>query len=192
MNRISAVLLFLIFVLGGRCGQAQAIESARAPQVGLQAGGMVSVFQPDFNGNWPYTSLYPIAGSSSEPVLGVGVYMDAGLSRWFGVEAEGRWLRFNGVVKQSNYLIGPRIPITSLGRFNLYGKALVGYSKMDFGVWQATGSFTTLALGGGAELKLQRRLNLRVVDFEYQDWPKWGNSSLKPYGVSAGVAYRIF
>jgi hypothetical protein len=191
MNRISVVVLLLISVMGARMGRAQAIESARAPQTGLQAGGMFSVFQPDFNGDWPSAALYPVAGSGSA-LAGAGVYVDAGFTRWFGIEAEGRWLRWNGAIKQSNYLIGPKIPITSLGRYNIYGKALVGGSKMSFGVWQATGSFTTIALGGGAERRVGRKLNLRVIDFEYQDWPKWGNSSLKPYGVSAGVAYKIF
>jgi hypothetical protein len=42
-------------------------------------------------------------------------------------------------------------------------------------------------------VKLTRRINLRAADFEYQLWPKWvNNQSLMPYGLSAGLSYRVF
>jgi hypothetical protein len=39
---------------------------------------------------------------------------------------------------------------------------------------------------------LSRKISVRAVDIEYQDWPSWGNSKIKPYGVSMGVGYRFF
>ena len=174
--------------------QAQVVESGRSSRLALQAGGMGSIFQPDFNRNhWPVYSKYPIPGSSSQPLLCIGTYIDLDINRWFGVEAEGRWGRTNQTkVAESNYLLGLRAPITKLGRFHIYGKALMGYAKMDFGVYSATGQFTDIAFGGGAEVKLRHKLNLRVADFEYQYWPKWGVQTLKPYGLSAGLAYKFF
>ena len=73
-----------------------------------------------------------------------------------------------------------------------YVKVLGGYSNMNFEYGYATGRFTTFAAGGGVDLKLTRRISVRAVDFEYHYWPTFLGSSLTPYGVSAGVGYRIF
>ena len=118
------------------------------------------------------------------------------MTRWIGVEAEARWLRQNSYVniREDNYLIGPRVPIHEFKRLNAtpYGKALVGLGRMNFEYNEAYGRFTDVALGGGVDLKLTRRISVRACDFEYQLWPNWINGTLKPYGASAGIAYKIF
>jgi hypothetical protein len=38
---------------------------------------------------------------------------------------------------------------------------------------------------------LNKRFSARG-DFEYQQWPKWLNTSLYPYGASVGIGYKIF
>jgi hypothetical protein len=60
------------------------------------------------------------------------------------------------------------------------------------GQCEATGRFTAVAFGGGADIRLNRRFSLRAFDAEYQYWPTWGNSSLSPYGVSMGIGYKVF
>jgi len=152
---------------------------------------MASVFQSDYTGLWTYT---PAAQSSSQPLFGAGAYVDVKLSRWVQLEAEGRWQRFNesAGIYQDNYLIGPRYPVYRLGRSKLYVKALAGYSKMNFDVYGDHGKFTDLAFGGGVDVKLTKRLSFRAVDFEYQYWPQWGNSTISPYGASMGIGYKIF
>jgi len=42
------------------------------------------------------------------------------------------------------------------------------------------------------DIKLTKRISIRAFDGEYQWWPAWGNSTISPYGASAGVSYRIF
>jgi hypothetical protein len=42
------------------------------------------------------------------------------------------------------------------------------------------------------DIKLTKRISVRAIDFEFQQWPKWLNSSLAPYGASVGVGYKIF
>lgn len=194
IERFSAAILLALVLIGTAPARAQVVESAQNRQLSVVAGGMVSVFQPDFAGNWPYYEPNPISGSSSYPLIGIGAYVDVNFSRWVGIEAEGRWLRFNQYqdITQSNYLIGPKVPVTRLGKIDLYGKALIGFSDMNFGIYDATGRFTDIAFGGGGDIKINRRLYFRPFDFEYQYWPKWGNSTLKPYGASAGFAYRIY
>ena len=182
----SVVLVFILFVLliaGLRSVSAQAVEAMDARGFYVDAGGMASGFMP---GDW------------NQPVIGAGTYVDLHFSHWIQVEAEGRWMRWNGYFgeTQDNYLIGPRVPVFRIGRrAQIYGKGLVGLAKMNFSELDRykNGSFTALAFGGTLDYKLTRKLTLRAVDFEYQYWPKWvPNQSLQPYGVSVGMAYRVF
>ena len=135
-----------------------------------------------------------MAAESPNRLYGAGAYVDLKFSRWAQIEAEGRWLRFNQFVDiyQDNYVIGPRIPIHHFGRFTPYGKALAGFSNMNFELNAAHGRFTTVAFGGGVDYKLSKKLTIRCADFEYQYWPEWLNSSLSPYGLSAGASYKVF
>lgn len=178
--RRSAFLLF-IFIAGAVAGGwAQAAPAATDRQLTIMAGGMVSGFQPDEGGT---------------DLVGVGTYVDFHFSHWVQVEAEGRWLRWNEYYgeHQDNYLIGPRVPIKQFGNFNVYGKTLIGYGKMTFPFNYGYGTFTDLAFGGTLDYRLSRKITVRAADFEYQYWPKWiNNTSLTPYGVSAGVSYRVF
>jgi hypothetical protein len=207
MKRSAAFLLLMLLAAGVVAASAQVIPTATARQVSITVGGMASIFQPDFVDNqtgWvcvgPDCSVdgvgdyYPVAQASSKKLFGVGAYVDVKLSRWVQLEAEGRWLRFHQLnqVSQDNYLIGPRLPVYRMGKATVYAKALGGYSKMTFDPFGDYGKFTDLAFGGGVDLKLTKRLSLRAADFEYQYYPKWGNSTLSPYGVSMGFGYKIF
>jgi opacity protein-like surface antigen len=92
-----------------------------------------------------------------------------------------------------HYLIGPRVPLHQFGRAQAYGKVMIGIGKMTFPHNFGYGTFTALAYGAGIDYKVSRRLTLRAVDFEFQQWPNWlNNSALYPYGVSAGIGYRVF
>ena len=145
------------------------------------------MFQPDYEGTG-----VPAAGPQA--LYGWGVYVDAGFRRWVQLEAEGRWLRFHQFanIYEDNYLIGPRVPITQWHGFTPYGKALIGYGRMNFQYNYAYGHFADLALGGGVDYQLNRKFDVRAFDFEYQLWPNWINGTLKPYGGSAGISYKIF
>ena len=150
---------------------------------------MGSVFQPDYAGGiGPETS--------SQRLFGLGVYGDLKFTRWVQLEGEMRWLRFNSFIDitEDNYLIGPRVPIHEFRwkHATPYGKALIGMGKMNFAYNSAYGHFFDVALGGGVDLQLTKHISVRPFDFEYQFWPNWVNGTLKPYGGSAGIAYKIF
>lgn len=181
--RRSALFLFLVLcvlAVAARPGRAQSVESAEAPGIHMDAGGIASGFAP---------------GDGNNVLVGAGTYVDVHFSHWFQVEAEGRWLRWNQYRAESedNYLIGLREPIAHVGRRGqIYGKALAGLGKMDFADG-GYGTFTALSFGGTFDYHLSPRVTLRAADFEYQYWPVWlPGQSLEPYGVSAGFAYRIF
>ena len=183
-------LLSILFVAGVHSTHAQVVPSATGRQLSLTAGGLGSVFQPDYGGGG-------VAATGPNRLYGVGAYVDVKFTRWIQIEAEGRWLRFNEFedISQDNYLIGPRLPIRRLRfwRATPYAKGLIGYARMNFDNNEAYGRFTDIAFGGGLDIKLTRKISVRAIDFEYQDWPKWvNNQSLYPYGASVGIGYKIF
>ena len=167
--------------------RAQVAESAAVRQFSVTAGGMGSVFIPN-DGSPPY-------GKGANNLVGLGTYVDLHFTHWIQVEGEARWLRFDQYAGEhiDNYFIGPRVPIHRFGRAQAYGKVLIGMGKMTFPNNFGYGTFTALAYGGGIDYKLSRKLTLRAVDFEFQQWPKWlNNSALYPYGASVGLGYKVF
>jgi opacity protein-like surface antigen len=162
---------------------AQVAPSAYHRGLSIHAGGEFSVFQPDYAGNG-------IAQTSTNRLYGIGAYVDAHFSRWLQIEGEGRWLRFNEYqnIGQNTYMIGPKVPIITFHRWTPYGKFLIGWGSGSGG-W-LSGKATTLAYGGGVEYRLTRKLTVRPADFEEQDWHT--TPTLHPYGLSAGISYRVF
>lgn len=181
-------LVFVLPAIWAQFASAQAAPSAYGKYFSLTAGGMGSVFQPDYKGGGVPTS-------SPNSLLGLGGYADIQFNRWFGAEAEVRWLRFNQYagIHQSNYLIGYRLPVQQLRfwDFTPYGKVLVGMGRMTFEYNNAHGRFTDIAYGGGLDMNTSGRWMIRPVDFEFQQWPDWLGTTLHPWGFSAGIGYRI-
>ena len=197
MRKLAFAVLFVLPAFATSLAQAQVEFSASEKHISAAAGGTVSIFQPDFAGNFsPNSPHVPVAEASPYPLFGLGVYLDARLFRWVQPEVEARRLRFNQYdhIYQDTYLAGGRVPICRLWRAGVYGKALGGFSKMQFGGnSDAHGRFTDIAFGGSADIKMTRRITLRAVDFEYQYWPSSRHSpTLSPYGASVGIAYRLF
>jgi opacity protein-like surface antigen len=187
-TRHSAVLLLFVLLITGATAHAQTAESATARQLTITAGAMGSVFNPNDSNAEAY-----VGGSNY--LIGFGTYVDVHVTHWIQIEGEARWLRFNQYFgeHQDNYLIGPKIPIHRFGRADVYGKVMIGIAKMTFPYDYGYGSFTALAYGAGVDYRLSRKLTLRPIDFEFQQWPSWlPGSSLYPYGFSAGIGYRVF
>ncbi len=192
MKKIFAWFLVCLASCAAIPAGAQAVEAARGRQWTLTAGAIASGFNPNYATNYP--------------LIGPGVYVDMRFTHWIQIEAEGRWMRFNDFYgeNQSNYLIGPRVLIKRFGKFQSYGKVLIGEARMTFpeGDYYSNGHFTDLAFGATIDYKLNRRWTIRAVDFEYQDWPKFipkdpampngSTLSLQPFGLSAGIGYRVF
>jgi hypothetical protein len=123
---------------------------------------------------------------------GVGGYVDANVTWRLGIEGEARFLRFHeqADTSESTYLIGPRVSFGK-GRWNPYAKVLVGMGRFNFPYDYGYGSYFVVAPGAGVDLRLNRRVRLRLVDFEYQEWPQFTFGAIQPYGVSAGISFAI-
>ncbi len=157
---------------------------------------LASAFQPDYAGNG-------IAQTGPQRLYGVGAYVDAHFSRWIQPELEMRWGRFNEytclgqcAIDENTYSIGDRISVKTFHKFTPYGKILVGLGNAS---WLAGNAFV-ITYGGGVDYRLNRKFTIRCADFEYQQWPVSSPSPLggttsftvRPYGLSAGMSYRIF
>ncbi len=166
---------------------------ACALRVGAQATKAAGI------GPGPYTavgftgSLYK-SDYGKLNLLGPTVFVDANIHRLVGLEAEARWLRWNGKtgVTQDTYMVGPRYSFKPVG-WVPYVKMPVGMAHMRFPYGYATGNYFVMAPGGGVDWWLPGdTVRVRVVDFEYQIWPQFSFGTLKPYGVSAGISIRVW
>lgn len=163
------------------CGQgrAQVEQSAVGGNEMVSVGGMVSGFENNYG---------------NRKLGGAGVFVDVDWNRHLGLEGEANWsfLHQRDQVKDSTYLGGPRYTFNGYRRFRPYVKALVGDGEFQFPFNYGHGSYLVVAPGGGVDFRLNRRVRLRLADFEYQYWPSFTFGSLSNYGVSAGIKIRIF
>jgi hypothetical protein len=188
--KFSILVLFSVVLLAATVSShAQVVPAATKDTFSVSAGGLGSLFQPDYAGEG-------IAQTSSNRLYGIGAYGDVRFSRWVQIEGEARWLFFNenypcGPTStcqngENTYLIGPRIPILYFHGLAPYGKLLVGVGNASF----LSGNTFVLTYGGGVDYRLSSRFTLRAFDFEYQQWHV--TPTLYPYGGSVGLSYRVF
>ena len=154
---------------------------------------------PTANGPGSYVALgATFSGYESDygqTLLGGGtLFVDANLYRRIGVEAEARISRLHSTddLRESTYLVGPKI--STHGRsLRPYVKFLVGRGEFNFPFNYAQGSYFVIAPGAGLDWRIGRgRLMIRVIDFEYQEWPMFSYGAIHPYGASTGISFGIF
>jgi hypothetical protein len=158
---------------------AQAEPAGLGPGSYVQIGASFSDYQIDYG---------------QRRLGGADAFIDAHLYRRIGAEAEVRMLRLNEDegVHSTTYLIGPRVSFLA-GRFRPYTKLLIGRGEFYFPFHSAEGSYFVIAPGGGVDWHLARtRITVRLVDIELQQWPGFSFGAIRPYGVSSGVALRVF
>lgn len=143
----------------------------------LVGGGFFSDFSPDYGPNRLY---------------GIGGFLDLNLRNHIGVEGEVRFLRFSQTysVHQDNYNIGPRYR-WRIRRYEPYGKFMIGNGQMNFPFSYGHGGYLLIAPAAGLDIHFHR-FTVRAVEYEYQHWFNFQNSSLSPDGFSSGIAYRFF
>lgn len=157
--------------------QSQALPTATGPGSYLSAGVSASAFQVDYGKRW----------------MGGGTgFVDANLSWRYGLEAEARSLRYNSEsgVRQATYLVGPRVSFRPGGLIP-YAKVLVGAGIFDYPYGYAKGTYLVIDPGAGLDYELTPRINLRLIDLEYQSWQNFTFGGLHPYGVSVGFSVKL-
>jgi hypothetical protein len=161
-----------------RTASAQVVFSGDQGGTTLAVGGTASGYQVQYG---------------DQKLLGFAGVVDVDTRRRFGLEAEGRWLLYNNPtqIQDKTWLIGPRYHFTR-GKWQFYGKGLVGEGQFKFPYDYAQGNYLVIAPGGGVDYRWKRRISFRLADVEYQVWPQFTFGSMTSVGVSAGVLYHIF
>jgi hypothetical protein len=179
IRRIALAALVLgLAVLPAPCG-AQALPTATGPGTYIDAGADVSYFQSAW---------------ASNTIVGIGVRADANLTWRLGLEGEVRYLQYHQLadISERTYLGGVRYVLKPAG-FRPYVKFLAGLGHINLPYGYGYSNNLVLAPGAGVDWQLgESPLTIRLVDVEYQDWTQFYFGSLHPYGVSAGISYRIF
>ena len=157
---------------------AQALATATAPGAYISVGGTGALFE---------------SGYGQRVLSGTSVFVDINPRRQIGVEAEGRWLRHDRLANttESTYLVGLRTQVQR-GSFSPYVKTLVGLGYYTYPYNSARGRYFVIAPGAGVDFDLSERFKVRLIDFEYQQWPQFTYGTIHPYGLSFGFSYRIF
>jgi hypothetical protein len=179
MTRFIAALCLSIVLAKGAPALAQAIAIVSGGDTSLSAGATFSSYQADYG---------------KRDLGGYAIHADWNRTRQWGLEFETRVLRLNQEVgtHETTFLIGPRY-ILRRRAFSPYAKLLIGDGKFHYPYNYAEGSYFVLAPGVGLDIRVgASRYSVRVIDFEYQSWPNFSFGGLNPYGISAGLAIRIF
>jgi hypothetical protein len=92
--------------------------------------------------------------------------------------------------RQTTLLAGPRWSLRP-GGFVPYVKLLVGGGRFEFPYGFGHGDYLVVAPGAGIDLRVSGKIGIRLVDFEYQEWPGFTFGALHPYGFSTGISIQI-
>jgi opacity protein-like surface antigen len=183
MNVRRFLFSVMLFTLSPIIMQAQvAPATTGGGNFNLALGAGFSAFNTDYAPDYMY---------------GVTAYADLKLIRWFGLEIEGRTIRFDapGPLAETTVGGGGRFLLPHYGRFQPYAKFLIGIGRIDFPANPLTPQYTHdtfiyYAPGVGVDYKLMQHVYLRG-DFEYQRWPGFPPHGLTPYGFTIGANYRF-
>jgi hypothetical protein len=168
--------MLLAGMLGGRLASAQALPTASGPGAYVTVGGTYSSFESDWG---------------SQTIHGGSVYVDSNFIWRYGLETEARRMNYpNSTERQSTLLSGLRWSFRPKG-FVPYAKLLVGGARFDVPYGLGYGNYFVVAPGAGVDLRVGERVRLRLVDFEYQEWPGFTYGALHPYGLSAGISFQL-
>ncbi len=176
--RSLALYLFALSLTCSATSAAQARAAGVGPGTSISIGAGYSDYHLEYGQRW---------------LGGAQVWGDANVFWRTGLEFEARQLRQNEDLKTNavTYLIGPRVSLRP-GRIEPYFKLMVGVGHLNFPYDYARGSYFVASGGAGLDLHLGNRLKVRVLDVQYQDWPKFTFGSMNSYGVSSGISYTIY
>ena len=125
-------------------------------------------------------------------IIGLSAWGDYDFSKYVGAEISTHFAEFitPDDLSENSYMIGPRL-IYRHKRLTAYGKVLVGRATITNQQYNLSSSYNMYALGGGLEYRLGRRFNVRLVDFEQQEWPDFAPHTLAPTAMTFGVSYIL-
>jgi len=168
--------MLMLGALCGRAARAQALPTATGPGAYVIIGGTYSGFESSYG---------------EQKISGASIYVDTNFIWRYGLETEARRVAYPHFgERQSTLLTGPRWSFRPKGIVP-YIKILAGGGRFDFPYGFGYGDYFVVAPGAGVDLRLGEKIRVRLVDFEYQEWPGFTFGSIHPYGVSAGISFEV-
>ena len=174
---VSRILAVICLAVASPVLFAQALPTATGPGSYVSVGAGVSGYHLEYGERW----------------LGAPEgWVDANMTWRLGLEGEVRSLRYNQDLgtHANTYLAGPRLSLLP-GRLEPYVKVLAGTTHFHFPYSYAHGTYFAYAGGGGLDVHLSDRLQVRLLDVEYQRWPGFTFGPTASYGVSAGISFTL-
>lgn len=180
--RLAAALLaaFIALAMAG-AAHAQVAPSASSGGFGLSVGAMAS-------GNY--------VQYGERKMVGITGFADYDIAHHLGVEGEAHFVQYlqTANLYYSTYSGGVRYR-RNFGRLQPYVKGLFGEGFFNFPYNLATGHYMVVTAGGGLDYRINRNINIRAADAEWQYWPGFSygtkTTPLTTLGVSVGVRIRI-
>lgn len=179
MRRLFHIGSFTCLLWAARWSQGQAVPTASRAGI-AQIGVGWSIANADY---------------SPHKIQGISIYGTYDFARHWGIE--GAIHRASSItpadIGEDSYLLGPRY-VFRHGRFNPYAKALFGFGRFKYNFRDAPDTAYTYKIysfGGGLDIYLTRHINVRALDFEYQQWPGYPPNGLAPKVWTFGAAYAF-
>jgi hypothetical protein len=125
-------------------------------------------------------------------IQGISFWGDYDFLKHVGVEASvhlGSIITPSDIAENS-YMVGPRFIIRH-HKFTGYGKFIFGRATITNQDYNLSSSYNAYAFGGGLEYKATRKINIRAIDLEYQQWPNFEPNTLSPIAITVGASYII-
>lgn len=146
----------------------------------VQIGAAWSVVSPDYG---------------QQKTQGVSIYGTLDLTPHWGIEGDIHRASIIAPthIGEDSYLLGPRY-VFRHNRLRPYAKALLGFGRFHYqfsNAPEATYTYKTYVFGGGVDLRAMEHINIRAIDFEYQNWPGYQPSGLSPMVFTFGAAYAF-
>ena len=216
MRLLSRSLAFAVLLAGAilpNVSQSQVVPAIKGGGSQINIIGLYTLVNPDGKAGLDYppgktftSSLLNAAGKWDQ----AGTFgADFRLGRFvFGQPALAARFTFSSgtSAKENTYMFGPELHY-AFGKFRPFGDFLLGKGDITWGGSGFKDDSIVYELGGGLDYHVTRRLNVRLVDFQYQFWNLGTHNypaglipgqpaasfatTLKPYTLSFGVTVRV-
>ena len=152
----------------------------------------------EVSGDYQYVRVNPGDGAPAINCHGGSGSFGAYLAPRIGVIGEFGACKVTGMpsgtsAHELNYLFGPRYYFPGHGRVFPFVQALFGgeqFSAGATGLGSASSNSFAMALGGGADLTLTRRMSLRAVQVDYL-YTHFGGATQNNLRIQSGIVYRF-
>jgi hypothetical protein len=214
LSRSLACAVLLAGAILPNVSQSQVVPAIKGGGSQINVIGFYTIMNPDGKSGLNYPPGTPsnsfennLYGSWNALAGGVGA--DFRLGRFvFGQPALAARFTFSSSTsaKENTYMFGPELHY-AFGRLRPYGNFYIGPGDITWGGSGFKDNSIVYQLGGGLDYHFNRRLSVRLADFQYQFWNLGTHyypagllpgqpavsfsTNPRPYMINFGVTYRV-